>query len=1174
MTTISSFLQERILLMDGGMGTQILARRPSVDDFGGPAHEGCLEILNERRPDWIREIHAAYFAAGADAVETNTFGCNELMLAEYGLAHRTEELNVQGARVAREAAINFAGPRFVVGSVGPGSKLLSLGHVEYDVMLRSYLAQVRGLLRGGVDALLIETSQDLGQIKVAIRAAKLAMEELKIQRPLWVQATVENSGTLLLGTELQAVITVVEALGVDLLGLNCGLGPDEMHAALATLAESSPFPISCQPNAGLPVNREGSLVYLLEPDPFADKLVVLAKEFHLNVLGGCCGTTPAHIRALKTRSESIVVTHRVIRASRSVASLYQSVALHQEPRPLIVGERTNANGSKAFRNHLSSGDYDNLVSIAKEQQREGAHMLDVCVAFAGRDEVFDMEQVLKRMVLQVTAPLMVDSTDPEVLERALKTIPGKAVVNSIHFEDGESKARKILDLCRSYGAAVVGLTIDEDGMARSVERKLAIAERLYQLVVKGYGFNASDLIIDPLTFTLAAGDEESRRSAVESLEAVRLIKDRYHGVLTLLGLSNASFGLKPKARRVLNAVLLYHAVKAGLDLAIFNAAGLLPLSAIPENQRQAAEDLIFNRRSEMGDPLTNFLSLFEGEDTQDSIKYETLLSAQECLRRDILRGDQGKATQDAEAALKTMDPLQVLNEVLLPAMKAVGEAFGAGELQLPFVLQSAEAMKAAVRILEPRMAKGEGQTKGRILLATVKGDVHDIGKNLVNVVLTNNGFEVDDLGIKQPIEHILATLAERPADALGLSGLLVKSVQTMKENLVYMAERGLRIPVILGGAALTRNFVERECRPVYPGPVLYAADAFEGLSCMEAIVSGALAEPGAPRIPGRSSTTTLHAGEPALELDARGQSPWVRRDLPAPQPPFWGVRELQPSLVELFAFLDDFATIRHRWSFTQGRLSDEAFAAILQEKAEPLLKDWKTRLLTESTLRPRARYGYFPCAAEANCLNVFSPDGKRLLAKLCFPRQASGRRLCIADFFEPDAVRGGPPARSARDVPPGSPHMEIGPSPISMSAVPEPHDVLPLQLVTLGPEAVDRAAELYASGRFMDYFLFHGLATELTEAFAELVHAKIRSELGIQDRDTKMKQGALDQRYQGSRFSFGYPACPKLEDNGVILELLQGETLGVTLTENCQMVPEYTTAALIAWHPQARCFAV
>jgi 5-methyltetrahydrofolate--homocysteine methyltransferase len=566
------------------------------------------------------------------------------------------------------------------------------------------------------------------------------------------------------------------------------------------------------------------------------------------------------------------------------------------------------------------------------------------------------------------------------------------------------------------------------------------------------------------------------------------------------------------------------------------------MASIPEIQRQAAEDLIFDRRSETCDPLKNYLALFEREESQSSKELEALLPAHERLRRDILSGDQGLAARHAEAALETLEPLKVLNDVLLPAMKEVGDAFGAGELQLPFVLQSAEAMKAAVRVLEPHMAKREHRAKGRILLATVKGDVHDIGKNLVNVVLSNNGFEVEDLGIKQPIEAILAALETRPADAVGLSGLLVKSVQTMKENLVHMADRGLQIPVILGGAALTRNFVERECRPVYPGPVLYAADAFEGLSHMNAVVSGTLAESGIPRVPGRPKITVRHPGEPALELDTHGQSPWVHRDIPSPQPPFLGVRDLQPSLAEIYAFLDDFATLRHRWSFTQGRLSDEAFAEVITEKAVPLLKEWKARLLTESALRPRARYGYFPCASEGNRLKVFAPEDTELLAEIPFPRQTFGRRLCVADFFQCNG-------NSRRDV-------------------------LPLQLVTMGAEAMNQAAELYASDRYVDYFLFHGLVTELTEAFAELVHARIRSELGIHDRDANVKPMLLDQGYQGSRFSFGYPACPALEGNGVILDLLQGASLGVTLSESCQMVPEYTTSALIAWHPQARYFAV
>lgn len=1143
MTTLASHLKEQVLLLDGGMGTQILARNPTEEDFGGVRFEGCMELLNERRPHWIREIHGAYFDAGADAVETNTFGCNEVVLGEFGLAPRVEDLNIQAVQLAREVARSYDRPKYVIGSVGPGTKLVTLGHISHGDLYRSYFVQMRGLLKGGADAILIETAQDLGQIKLAIRAARQAMAEVKIERPLWVQVTVETSGTLLLGTDIAAVISTVEMLDVDVLGLNCGTGPDEMHAALAVLAESSPFDLSCLPNAGLPVNENGRLVYNLGAEAFAEKVARAAKEFSLNIVGGCCGTTPDYIRALRGKLANWTVTHRTPALERSVTSLYQAVSLRQEPRPLIVGERTNANGSKLFRDLLAKDDYDGLLGIAREQQREGAHLLDVCVAYVGRDEARDAEEYLKRLVTQTTLPLMLDSTEVQVLERALRVAPGKCVVNSINFEDGEAKARKILDLCRTYGAAVVGLTIDEDGMAKTRDKKLAVAQRLFDLVVKEYGFNPSDLILDPLTFTLGSGEEAFRGSALETLAAIRAIKERFHGTLTILGVSNVSFGLKPAARHVLNALMLYHGVQAGLDLAIFNASKVIPVAKIPGEQRKAVEDLLFDRRAEGYDPLKVVLELFGSASTVRTSEAEALkLSPAQRLHLDILDGEKQRILLDVDEALKDHPPLFLINDVLLGAMKVVGDRFGAGEMQLPFVLESAEAMKAAIQRIEPHLPKDASTTKGRAILATVKGDVHDIGKNLVEIILSNNGFEVENLGIKQPVEAILAAHERKPADAIGMSGLLVKSTVIMRENLLQMAERGLQVPVLLGGAALTRDYVESECQAVYEGPVLYAQDAFEGLRHLNTITSGEpLARPvaAAPGVPG---ITVLRRGAQHEALTPDGSSAWVRRGLPTPEPPFWGVREAGHSVEELFPFLDTFVVIRNRWSFTQGQLGDEAFEAVLREKAEPLLARWKEALLREPLLKPRALYGYFPVRAAGDLLTVYDPSRSRVLTTLSFPRQPAGRRLCIADFFEPQV--------SGR------------------------FDVLPLQLVTLGAEAAEYTAGLYQANRYADYFYFHGLVTELTEAYAELLHARIRRELGIHGKDAAGLRQLFSQGYQGSRYSFGYPACPALEGNGQILELLGASAIGVGISETFQMVPEYTTSALVAWHPQARYFAV
>ncbi len=1140
MTTLDALLREKVLLLDGGMGTQIFARSPTMEDYGGAALEGCVDLLTERRPQWIREIHESYYRAGSDAVETNTFGANPLVLGDFGLSAKAYDLNVQAASIAKEVARSFDRPRFVIGSVGPGTKLITLGHVSYAELLASYRVQMDGLLDGGADAILIETCQDLGQIKVAVRAAREAMAAKKRRLPLWVQATVETTGTLLVGSDISAVLTSLEPLGIDVLGLNCATGPDEMHAHLQTLSESSPFYLSCLPNAGLPENVGGQVVYPLDPAGFAPKVLHAAKEFGIAILGGCCGTTPDHIRALAPGVERLNAPKRSPKLERSAASLYQSVALKQEPPPLIVGERTNANGSKKFRDLLAAEDWNGMIALAKEQQREGAHLLDVCVAYVGRDETRDADELLSRLISQVTLPLMIDSTEVPVIERALQRAPGKCVVNSINFEDGDARPRRVLELCRTYGAAVVALTIDERGMAKSREQKLEVARRLYALAVDEYGMDPGDLIIDPLTFTLGSGDEEFRGSAVETLEALKLIKAELPGVMTILGVSNVSFGLNPAARHVLNALMLYHGVRHGLDMAIFNASKVIPVAKIDPEDRRSFEDLIFDRRSEGYDPLKVVLARFSGRKAVQVEDHRADRPVLERLRDGILDGEKQAILTDVDEALKDHDPLMLINEVLLGAMKVVGERFGAGEMQLPFVLESAEAMKAAIRRIEPHLPKGGSYQKGRILLATVKGDVHDIGKNLVDIILSNNGFEVKNLGIKQPIEAILKELKAWPADAIGLSGLLVKSTVIMKENLHFMEEQGLKVPVILGGAALTRDYVEGDCRRAYAGAVFYAEDAFEGLRHMQALVAG---EPGvpaaAPAAVAAGDIKILKRGGAAVPLTTSGQSSWVRHEGAPPTPPFWGVREDTATTEELFGHLDEFALIRNRWGFAQGSQNDEAFAAVLRDKAEPQLARWKARLAATPMLEPRARYGYFPVRAEGDALQVFDPaDPSRPLARLTFPRQTAGRRLSLPDFFRADQT-----------------------------------DVLALQLVTLGQTAADHAARLYKEDGYADYFAFHGLATELTEAYAERLHARIRRELGIQGKDLPGR-ALFAQGYQGSRYAYGYPACPDLEGNGPLLELLGGGEIGVRLSESHQMDPEYTTSALVAWHPQARYFSI
>jgi len=1134
MSKLMQTIKDRVVLLDGGFGTQIFLRKPSIDDFGGQIHEGCVDFLSERRPDWVKEIHAAYFDAGSDAVETNTFGASPLVLSEFGLADRAEELNTLSAKLAREVASSYGSPRFVIGSAGPGTKLVTLGHVSHQVLFQSYLVQMRGLIKGGVDAILIETCQDLGQMKVAVRAAKAAMTEMKTAVPIWAQATIETSGTLLVGSDLQCVLVSLEAMGIDVLGLNCGSGPDEMARRLGLLAEQSPFPISCLPNAGLPVNDNGELIYPMTPEIFSEKVENIAKQFGLSVVGGCCGTTPGHIRALKPKVEKLSAPRRTSKLERHTSSLYQAVPMHQEPRPLIVGERTNANGSKKFRELLAGEDWDGLISIAKEQQKEGAHILDVCVAYVGRDEPSDMEQFLTRLVTQITMPLMIDSTEVGALERALEVAPGKCVVNSINLEEGESKARQILNLCKQYGASVMALVIDEQGMAKTAERKVAVAERIINLVVGEYKFHPSDLIIDPLTFTLGAGDEEYRGSALATLEAIKAIKKRWPQVLTSLGVSNVSFGLNPAARHLLNALMLYHSVQAGLDMAIFNASKVIPVSRIDANARRLFEDLIFDRRGPGYDPLKLIITEFADKkaDKTHSRHDRDGMDVEARLKQDIIDGERGLVADDIDLAIENkIDPLHIINNVLLSGMKTVGERFGAGEMQLPFVLESAETMKVAMSRLEPHMAKGSRKTKGRLLLATVKGDVHDIGKNLVEIIMSNNGFEVENLGIKQPIEDILRAFEVRPSDAIGLSGLLVKSTVAMKDYLGYMCQRGYSVPVILGGAALTKDFVETVCREEYHcDAVYYAADAFDGLKHMENIISGAARayyqETGTSPNTNRQGHEGGDETEPRHDLTANGQSDWVSREFTPPLPPFWGATEIAPPIGEVMSLLSDASVLQSRWAFKKGKMSDEQYKAVLSEKAEPLLDMWKARLVGEKLVVPRAIYGFFPASADGNSLNVFNADSSKILATFSFPRQSSGRRLAVSDFFNPAA---------------------------------NASDLLALQLVTLGSDIPATISGLYHENRYSDYFYLHGLAAELTECCAKWLHARIKMELKITG---------------GQRFSFGFPSCPDLSGNALIHKILGGAKLGVSLTETMQFVPEFTTCALVAWHPQAAYFKV
>lgn len=1147
--------RERIVLFDGGMGTQIQERDPTVDDFGGLQLEGCNELLSVTRTQWIKDIHAAYFDAGADAVETNTFGANEIVLAEFDIPQRSYELNVASARLACDVASSYKDQRFVIGSVGPGTKLVTLGHVGYDAMLQSYRTQMRGLLDGGVHGILIETAQDIQQVKIALRAAQEVMKELRKKVPVMVQVTVELTGTMLVGTDIQAALSVIEMFPVAAMGLNCATGPEEMRPHLGFLRESSPFLISCLPNAGLPENIGGRTVYPLNPELFAQKVSAIAREFGVNIVGGCCGTTPSHIRQLSLALGDRSLSPRQGHYENTVASLYNAVPLELEPKPLFVGERTNANGSKLFRDLLAKDDYDGLVQIAKGQLKEGAHVLDCCTAYVGRNEVRDMSEFLTRVGTQVNIPVMVDSTETNVIEASLKILPGKSIVNSINLEDGEAKARDVLSLCRTYGAAVVALTIDEQGMAKTAASKLAIAQRIYKLAHAEYGLKPEDIIFDPLTFTLGSGDQEFRRSAIETLEAIRAIKHAMPGVKTILGLSNVSFGLDPLPRKYLNSVMLYHAVQYGLDLAIANAGKIIPLHKMGQD-REVFEDLIFDRRTESYDPLKDILARFSNRkksDVDELIGGKASLPIPERLAQHIVDGEKLEIIATLGDAIKQYPPLDIINNFLLAGMKVVGEKFGAGEMQLPFVLESAEAMKAAVAYLEPYMEKADSAAKGKIVLATVKGDVHDIGKNLVDIILTNNGFQVVNMGIKQPIEQILDVAGKEKPDAIGLSGLLVKSTVIMKSDLEEMERRGQQTPVILGGAALTRRYVEEDCRAVYQAPVFYAEDAFAGLRIMNQLTGqGSAGEMSTSKSEGsttadatpKSRVRSVKRGDFEVPLTEWGQSSWVKRfQEQTPKPPFWGTQIVEHNLSDVFAYLDEFALVRSRWQFAQGEVSEAEFQKIFEEKVRPLLNTWKARAEREQLLKPRAIYGYFACEAEGNRLHVYErPDAHQALVTFDWPRQPSGRRLCLADFFHPKGS--------------GT------------------RDVIAMQLVTMGHQASEFSQQLYEKNAYSDYFYFHGLSTELAEAYAEMMHARIRKELNVHQKDAKSLRKLFAQGYQGSRYSFGYPACPDLDDNRLLVECLHGDRIGIEVTEAGQMVPEQSTCAVIAWHPQARYFSV
>ena len=1169
MSALLRALDERVLLCDGAMGSRVQALDLDVErDYWGK--ENCTEVLNLSRPDIVLDIHKGYFAAGADLVETNSFGGSPLTLSEFDLEDRALEINKRAAELAREAAEAFAGDgreRFVLGSVGPGTRLPSLGHVDYDSLESALTVQCAGLIDGGVDGLLIETCQDPLQVKAAINAAKQASAGAGREAlPIQVQVTVETTGTLLVGADIAAAATVIDALGVPVIGLNCGTGPQEMAPHLAWLAESWPGLISVQPNAGLPELVDGETRYPLSPADLSAWLERFLREDGINLIGGCCGTTPAHIEALDALLRRLAAEQgrdggRPAPRRRApvwvpgLASLYGQVPYRQENAYLSIGERCNANGSRRFRQLQEAGDWDGCVAMGVEQVKEGSHAIDLCTAFVGRDEGAEMIEVAGRMRGAVSAPLVIDSTELPVLEQAMKLYGGKPVLNSINFEDGEAPAAQRLNLARKFGSAVIALTIDEAGMAKAAERKLEVARRLYDFACKRHGLPPADLIFDPLTFTICTGIEDDRKLGLWTLDAIERIAREMPECQIVLGLSNISFGLSPAARHVLNSVFLDHAIRRGLTGAILHLSKIVPLHKISEQEVKVAEDLIFDRRAPDYDPLHAYITLFEGRSAQATKRPERAPDVETRLKNRIVDGDRQGLDDDLATALEQHPPLDIINVHLLDGMKVVGELFGAGKMQLPFVLQSAETMKAAVAFLEPYMDRAEGHQKGTVVLATVKGDVHDIGKNLVDIILTNNGYKVVNLGIKQPIENILAAAAEHKADAIGMSGLLVKSTVVMRENLKRMTEEGLETPVFLGGAALTRDYVEGDCTAAYgAGRVAYARNAFDGLDLMGKVVAGGFdAELAArrERRQGRASRSRRRIGAPsnATTRPPDLQEIRIRRDelshgVEIPEPPFWGPRLLERIPVEaLIPFLNERMLYQFQWGYRKNGRRLRDYMAWATKELRPILRRMLDIAKAEEILLPQAVYGYWPAGAEGNDVVLFdTDDGDREVARFTLPRQANNGGLCVADFLRDTAS-------SKRDV-------------------------LGLQVVTMGRQASDVARRWFAEDRYQDYLYLHGLSVELAEALAEFVHRRLRAELGFGHEDARDPDKLLQQGYRGSRYSFGYPACPKLEDQGPILKLLGAERIGVELSDEFQLHPEQSTSAIVVHHPEAKYFSV
>ena len=1201
-----------VLVFDGATGTSLQQMDLTAADFGGPALEGCNENLVFTRPDAVQAVHRQFLEVGADVIETDTFGATSLVLAEYDIADQAFAINRRAAELAREMADAYSTPekpRFVAGSMGPTTKLPTLGHVDFDTMKASFAEQAEGLLAGDVDLFIVETCQDVLQIKAALQGIEAAFRKTGQRRPLMVSITMETTGTMLVGSDIAAALAILEPFPIDVLGLNCATGPEQMKEHIRYLSEHSPFVVSCIPNAGLPENIGGVAHYRLTPLEMKMQLLHFVEDLGVQVIGGCCGTTPAHIGALVELASTMKAAPRPVRRSDhpvdphgpagprpllqvepSAASIYGTTPYHQDNSFLIIGERLNASGSKKVRELLAEEDWDGLVAVARGQVKENAHVLDVNVDYVGRDGERDMRELVSRLVTNVNLPLMLDSTEWQKMEAGLKVAGGKCLLNSTNYEDGPERFFKVLELARDYGAGVVIGTIDEEGMARTAEKKFAIAQRAYRDALE-FGIPAHELFYDPLALPISTGIEDDRNNGAATVQAIRMIRERLPGVHVVLGVSNVSFGLSPAARIVLNSVFLHECCQVGMDAAIVSPAKILPLAKISDEHQQVCLDLIYDRRrfeSEQPgaictyDPLTALTTLFEGVSAKEARASGPSLAdlpIEERLKQHIIDGERIGLEPALDEALQSYPPLQIINTFLLDGMKVVGELFGSGQMQLPFVLQSAETMKAAVAHLEPHMEKVEGESsaKGKFLIATVKGDVHDIGKNLVDIILTNNGYEVINLGIKQSCEAIIEAQQHHQADCIAMSGLLVKSTAFMKDNLEAFNQAGISVPVILGGAALTPRFVNGDCRAAYRGQVIYGRDAFADLRFMDALMEAKAA--GAwddgqgflngvpdglglgdsrgdePRRDQASDSDPADSPEPPPSAAALATPVDDSRSAavpaePALEPPFWGSRVLTEAdidLAEVFAYLDRNALFAGQWQLRKSQQQSRAdYEAMLAEKAEPVLRQWMDRCLQEQLLTPRVAYGYFPCGRSGNAVAVFDPGGAEL-GRFALPRQRSGNRYCIADFY--------------RDLDQAADGSQ------------RPTDVLPMQAVTMGEQASSFAQQLFAADQYSDYLYFHGLAVQMAEALAEWTHARIRRELGYPDPAEMPLRDVLAQRYRGSRYSFGYPACPNVGDSRQQLEWLGAERIGLSMDESEQLHPEQSTTALVALHSQARYFS-